>query len=433
MSGYWTRHRLLQTIIFSVAVAIMVGLLFVAPVISQQADNYNSQSIYKNTGIDFVAPEPSFEQVNELPGTNGISKVFPFYMTSIQVSVNGKNRTTNVILSDQLDNIDFTMYSDSRIIEQLSGSVNNPLFVDWQFCHDTGADLGDSVSFSIGGNSVEYQISAIYETNSLYDGGAILAPITSDQKDTISANSKSNGYTGIYVSANDYNQCQSFMKSDYRPLGRLKDRSQFETDEQYQIHYDAIMSSGYANEITDFRIKENNLNAQANNIMILLGALLSVIAIIVFNYIMRKRGCEKVYLTKHCVPQGQNVKPYYGISFVSELLLLIVLYCASLFLAVRMSKTYIPHSAFGGKVFIVPCVFIVAEIMALILNNSSIPKANNKVEVQEESIANPNEQEEMLNGEPDRTNGLDELNAPSEQTAKESGEEMADQILEENK
>ena len=150
MSGYWTRHRLLQTIIFSVAVAIMVGLLFVAPVISQQADNYNSQSIYKNTGIDFVAPEPSFEQVNELPGTNGISKVFPFYMTSIQVSVNGKNRTTNVILSDQLDNIDFTMYSDSRIIEQLSGSVNNPLFVDWQFCHDTGADLAILCHFLLG-------------------------------------------------------------------------------------------------------------------------------------------------------------------------------------------------------------------------------------------------------------------------------------------
>ena len=96
MGGYWIRQRLFLTLIVTAAVALITSFLFVYPSIMQRAEAYNSQSIYKNTDIDFIAPEPSFEQVDDLPGTNGIDKVFPFFSTKAQVNVNGTSRTTTV-------------------------------------------------------------------------------------------------------------------------------------------------------------------------------------------------------------------------------------------------------------------------------------------------------------------------------------------------
>ena len=106
MAGYWARHRLLLTIIMSAAVALSTSFLFVYPCIQQQANDYNTQSIYKNTKIDFIAPEPSFDQVIDLPGKYGIDKVFPFFLTKTPVSIDGTSRTTTVLLSDQFQNID---------------------------------------------------------------------------------------------------------------------------------------------------------------------------------------------------------------------------------------------------------------------------------------------------------------------------------------
>ena len=91
------------------------------------------------------------------------------------------------------------------------------------------------------------------------------------------------------------NTVQAYLTKDYRPLGRLKDRDRFDSDEQYQVHYDAIMESGYANEITDFRVKETSLDKKVSPLMIWIGTALSAVLIIAFNVIMAKRGSEKGY------------------------------------------------------------------------------------------------------------------------------------------
>lgn len=374
MRGYWIRHRLLFTLLLSAAIALITVLLFVFPFISQQADNYNSQSVYKNTNIDFIAPEPSFEQVNDIPGTNGIDKVFPFFLTKTMVNAGGTSRTTTVLLSDRFQNVDMTMYNSKRLIKKSTSEFDNPILVDWQFCRDTSANIGDTVSFSIGGETVEYKIYAIYETNSIYEGGAILAQISREQTDFIKQNSQNNGYSGMYIQSNDYNACQSYLTTAYRPLGRLKARKQFDDDEQYQVHYDAIMSSGYANEITDFRVRENSLDKKANSLMIWIGAALSFAAVIGFNIIMSRRGCEKAYFTKNCIPKGQNVKPYYTKSFIYELLFFAVAYAAIMIYKIRFSSFYIPQTAYGVEISVIPLAVIAAELISLIINKSTVKK-----------------------------------------------------------
>ncbi|MBP3796642.1 MAG: hypothetical protein J6I46_02545 [Ruminococcus sp.] len=372
MTGYWIRHRALLSILLSAVIAVVAGLLFVFPFISQIADNYNSQSVYKNTSIDFIAPEPSFEQISELPGSNGIDKVFPFFLTKTSVTAGGKSRTTTVLLSDSFENVDITMYNGKRLIRKSGSEYDNPILVDWQFCKDTSTDIGDTVSFTIGDTTAEYKIYAIYETNSIYENGAILAQLSNEQKDAIVQKSQNNGYSGMYITANDYKACQTYLTKDYRPLGKLKDRDRFDSDEQYQVHYDAIMSSGYANEITDFRVKETSLDKKVSSLMIWIGTALSAVLMIAFNVIMAKRGSEKGYFTKHCIPKGQNVKPYYTKTFICELLCFTVAYGAILFLKLNTSTMYIPKSAICIEIVFIPAAVLVAEIISLSMNNSMI-------------------------------------------------------------
>lgn len=383
MRGYWVRHRLILTLIMSVALAAITGILFVFPYISQQANAYNSQSIYKNTDIDFIAPEPSEEQITDLPGTNGISAVFPYFLTKTQISVNGNSRTTIVLLSDQTQNMDITMYNAERLIEKASTEYENSIFVDWQFCKDTSAKIGDTVTIGIAGNQVEFKIYAIYETNSIYDGGAILAEISSDQKEAIMQNSKNSGYSGMYVAASDYNACRNYLTTDYRPLGRLKSRELFEDDAQYQVHYDAIMSSGYANEITDFRIRESGLDKDSSPVMVWIAAALMLVLVIVFNMVMAKRGCEKVYFTKHCIPKGINVKPYYSFSFMMELLLIVVVYVAVVLFRIKTTNEFIPGGALNINIVFIPVAAVIAEIVSLIMNNSMVADITEKVKLAE--------------------------------------------------
>lgn len=381
MAGYWLRHRLAQTLIFGLILGIIAGLLFAYPSIQGQAERYNSQSVYKNSDIDFIVPEPSFEQVRDLPGTHGIDEAFPFLMTKTEVSVNGRSRTTNVLLSDLFQNVDMTMYSPARLIEQSSVNIDKPILVDWQFCHDTSAAIGDVVTILIGGTPVDYTISAIYETNNVYDGGAILAPMGDELMNAIMEQSNNSGYSGMYISADDYNACQSYLTTEYRPLGRLKSPDQFESDSQYQVHYDAIMSSGYANEITDFRVRESALDSSANAMIIWIGAALSAIVLITFNLVMAKRGCEQGYFLKHCIPKGQAVRPYYTVAFVAEVIWSVVVYTVILLLRVKNAPVYIPKAALGVKTAVIPVAILIAGLISLALNYSMVSTISKKVKL----------------------------------------------------
>ena len=384
MAGYWVRHRLLFTIALSVLLSVLVSLLFVFPHIEQKASQYNAQSIYRNTDIDFIVPEPSVDQAEKLPGTNGVKAVFPFYLTTTPVEANGKSRDTTIIIAEESQNTDITMYNTKRLIQSSEALIDHPIYVDWQFLHDTNSHLGDSISFNIGDDRFDCSIAAVYETNSIYDGGAVLVQLPHSQIEKIRQRSVNNGYSAMYVLANDYDACQSYLTTDYRPLGRLKNRDQFKDDEAYQIHYEAIVSSDYSNEITDFRVRKNSLNDATSIIRICLSVMLTILFLIGFNWIMAQRGCEYVYFTRHCIPKGQDIKPYYTISFVAEIVLCLLFYFIVMMISIRTSRNYIPSNAIGVEIIVVPISVIICEIACLFFNRSRMKvedaKARNSVE-----------------------------------------------------
>jgi hypothetical protein len=372
MVSYWLRHRLPYAVIFAIAAVLVVGLVFVRPYIDSQAQEYNAQSVYKNTKIDFIVPEPSFEQIHELAGNYGIDKIFPYYATKANVTVNDKTRPTFVLLSDQFENIDTTMYSESRLIQKSETIYDNPILADWQFCHDISASIGDVVNVTLGDIKKEFTVCAIYETNEIYDSGAILAQISTTERDAIAQNSNSNGYSGAYITASDYSECRSYLTTEYRPLGRLKERERFDNEEAYNIHYHAIMDTGYSNEITDLRVRENSLDTSRNDLSLYLGALIVLVLYFAFNMAMSRRGSEKMYFEKHCIPAGIKATSYYIYSFVGEIVLFTVLFIALVMMFVNLTQQYIPGGVVGLKFAIIPVAGIIAETLGICLSVSQL-------------------------------------------------------------
>ena len=212
----------------------------------------------------------------------------------------------------------------------------------------------------------------------------------------------------MYLTADNYEECQKYLTEEYRPLGRLKDRSQFDSDEQYQVHYDAIMSSGYANEITDFRVLESNVTTKGNSLLIWIGAVVSIMALVAFNIVMANRGEEKVYFRKNRIPKGQAVQSYYSISFFFETIVCIALYAAFLVLKIKLTNEYISIHAFNVLIAIVPIAVIASELICRQMNSSMVSRITREVE---EEMKRKREEEMRAKQEAD--SGASNANKPN--------------------
>ena len=78
-----------------------------------------------------------------------------------------------------------------------------------------------------------------------------------EQKVVIESVSKS--YSGAYLKVNDISKSDAYLRN-YKPMGRLKTRDDFNTDEEYQIHYNSWNNASYYNEITSFNAKRESVN-----------------------------------------------------------------------------------------------------------------------------------------------------------------------------
>ena len=94
---------------------------------------------------------------------------------------------------------------------------------------------------------------------------------------------------------------------------------------------------------------------------------------------MSRRGCERAYFQKHCIPKGQNVKPYYKTAFVFEIISFVVLYVVGIVIEISRSNIYIPRSAYDFWLAFIPAVVAVTEIICLGMNYSVVSVITKKV------------------------------------------------------
>lgn len=329
---YWIKNRSLFTILINVILVVLVCLVFINPNIKIYGENRLATSVYSDSEINYDIPSPTPEQLKEIAELDFVDKVFGYYYTESSITVNNKNVKIKIIFSDCLDSIEFTMYNDSRLIESSSEAYANPIYVDYEFASKNNVSLGDTIVF----NGIEFQVSKIYETNTYYTS-AIFAPLVGAQKDFILSKSKS--YSGAYLKVNDIAKAEAYLKN-YKPLGRLKDRESFSSEEAYQSHYDSWNSANYYNEITNLDEKLSNANVKTslNNVI---GYLVAGLALVISNLVLMFRKSEIKYFKSR--KDKKSVKLYYIVNeFVSVLIFVAI--TLLMFTLATNNTTYIPSN-----------------------------------------------------------------------------------------
>lgn len=244
--------RLCISVIVATVVSILCSFLFVKNGIDLPVERYNDTSIYIHSACNFIIPSPGLEQVDELEKNDFIDHVEPYFYTETTAKIKDKEVDSNVIMIDDVKSLEHSPYTKQRLIDGTLGNSHSAI-VDFSFSKVNHVKVGDTIEIMFGLQKYSYKVSAICETNTMYNGGVVLVNWTAEEKQSVIefASAKLN-YSGAWIVSGNHLQCENYLMNDYKPLGRLKDRSEFSSDEAYQIHLEAFNNADFSAEIIDF-------------------------------------------------------------------------------------------------------------------------------------------------------------------------------------
>ena len=256
--------RLYVGIVIAFIISIICSFLFIKSGIDLKIDCYNESSIYSNSMCNFIIPSPSEDQIEELQNKEFIKHVEPYYYTQSTIKFNNKDIISNIIMVDDIESLNYSPYSAQRLVDG-KANIKTTAILDFAYAKANNIGVGDVVKVQLGSNIFEHEVSAVYETNTMYSDGVVVINWSSEQKEQVfnSSFQKAN-YSGAWVVDSNYSDCARYLLNDYKPLGRFKDRSEFETDEAYQSHLDAFNNASFAAEIVDFTVSETMVLSKYN-------------------------------------------------------------------------------------------------------------------------------------------------------------------------
>ena len=228
-------YLLLGTIIM-LSLSCLCSFVFVKGNLEQAARKSGFESTYGNSNIDFIVPGPSYLQIDEIENTegNGIKTVTPYYETSTAIDINGKSVNGSTILFPFAEKMKYTLYGPARITSGVTDVSGGDAIVDQAYLDKVGCTVGDNVSIRIAEQEFIFKITSVAETNTYYNDGTIALILTEyEARQLDDAGIK---YSAAYISADDISACESYLYSEYKPLSRLKSRSEFDSEDVYNRH-----------------------------------------------------------------------------------------------------------------------------------------------------------------------------------------------------
>lgn len=336
MFKHWIKNRFLIDLL----VSLFLAGLFCVLCVFIPSKNTNSvktdNALYANALYDFQIPSPSVSQLKEISNQVFVKDTCGYYLTKTTVSSESKSEKVNCLLVDDAEKLSITFYNNGTLTDETS--VNGSwAIVDGNLAKKIGLKAGDKVRLIIADQQIELFVKEIHENDPLFEGGTIVAQFADAIKTAYETRASSNSYSGAFIAVSDYSSCKSFL-SNYIPLGRIKDRSEFDSDEAFEIYNKAIMEGNYSNEISDIhsnkddaqnRVKKAEASQQT---WLLIGAASVGLAYLIISLLLRSRDCEKRYFSK--IKQKDSIKSYRTFSFVFCLVLLITgLVCFNLFVS----------------------------------------------------------------------------------------------------
>lgn len=332
-------YLLLGTIIM-LLVACLCSFVFVKGNLEQAAKKNSFESIYVNTTIDYIVPGPSNSQIDELESSenNGIKAVTPYYETTTAIDINGRSVNGTSILFPFAEKMNYTPYGSARITNGATVLKGGDAVVDQAYLDKVGCGIGDTVSISIGDREYTFKITSVAETNTYYNNGTIALILTEDVAHQFEeAGIK---YSAAYISADDAAACEAYLYSEYKPLSRLKDRSEFDSEDVYNQHLQNFNDADWSKEITNCQENYKVLSVKYENVQtgiwtnIIIMAIIVGLVIIVFNAVLLTNSDMKSFMKAFLVKKSgtkEAVKAFYKSGITSNAVVFCVA-CAALYI-----------------------------------------------------------------------------------------------------
>ena len=357
MFGYWIKKRLFVSILISIILSLAYMAVFVVPYAKASSSNELKRSVYENCGISYDIPSPTKDQLQEIEALDFVDDTFGYYVTDATLNVNGTNVDSSLMLSDCVDSIEMTMFNKERIIASANTDYENPIYIGSDFAEKNGINVGDEITYS----GYVLNVAAIVQPDTYKNCNLVLLK-DSALRDFIE--SKTSAYSGAYIQVNDSQAADQYWRS-YKPEGRLKDRAAFDSDEEYQIHFDAWESASYYNEITSFSEKLESIRVTDTN-SIWIGSAIFIAVFLILDIILFLRKTERGYFKARKSKRG--IKAYYVFTFVAELVFTSASLIIGTYVYSLLPNEYISNTTLTITSIIAGTAVVVAVVINLLVN-----------------------------------------------------------------
>ena len=366
---------------------LVLGVLIVGGfLLSQYLDvkkNYN----IKETSVDFIISAPSKEQVSEISALPHVDSVVPYVFRSVEVRSNNKTIETNLYIIDNANDLSSTVFSEKLAVKKSSSATSNPLYISQDFALVSKLNLNDVIDLSIDGNSVKFQIAGIYKSDYRNVGGTLIAVLSGEVLSELGGTYR---YGGAYVCSNDVSKTRDYL-DDYQPLGDLRSREDFSSDEAYQIYLDE-RKNDEGRSVFDCETHLKNVGKRndaklVRNLVLAIGC--SILSLLIVCFATSKRLIG--YINKHADNDRRNSfeldqeRAMFKAFCVSDTFIMIGAYIIALLVSWKVFNINIFSLFFLIGVFVLVLLFIVEYGIAKTkLDAVFAKKVNNKEEKHED-------------------------------------------------
>ena len=366
MIKYWLKNRFLFSLGIVLTISFVCGLLFYMPYIENCAENHYKIGIFEDTSIDYDIPSPSKDQLDEIATLDFVEECMGYYITEGDLRIGDKNVKTKLMLTDD-DNLSLSAFPDQRVIEQNKVFTCPFLCIGYDFAKKHDLSLGDKVKYK----DFEITVAKIAEPDAYKDAQLVCMGEGTDLQKYIQERTTS--YSGAYIQVNDKTKAEKYLRS-YKPLGRLRDRSDFDSEEKYMIHFNGWNDADYSNEITSFEEKLLDVRLSDTN-QFWTGITVYVVVMLVSTIVLFIRKSERVYFRQRKSKRG--ITGYYLATFVIEMLIPTVVFLLGGCLVKTNSEYYITSQVFTRTLTIV-CISVVCAAIADFILNLVLKKSVSK-------------------------------------------------------
>ena len=395
MKGKWTKCFLLFGLILMLIVSAAGVFTLGNKSVTQAENKYIFESIYANTEIDFIVPSPSKDQLQDDLGSYGVEAITGYYETKSKVEINGSEKSGTVILLPDSAKIKYTPYTDSRVLNGRNIQNGGEAIVDTKYAEKNSVSIGDTATISILGKEMEFSVVGISEENTYYDNGTIALVLTKEDADEFAANGIV--LSGAYVKASNYDACKTYLYTDYKPYGRLKDRTEFDTDDAYNQHVENFNSANWSKEITNCAANFDELKikyAGVDDAIITNAVIYAVVVIIAFLILimLSLNGSEiQSTMKQYIIKKGGTIKAlanFYKKGIIVDLLVFVIANIGFYYLIVKDSVLGLVgnHAVVIGIPVVAVCVealLLMAVTGAVVKKRYTIKKSEAKTESEE--------------------------------------------------